>query len=449
MKNCLITKLILIIVFATSATYAQQGGTTRYVYDDSGRLIAVISPTGEANVYEYDAAGNFTAIRRLTTDDLAVFTFTPRAGVPGDLISFIGIGFGGGVSSVSFNGTTARVVSVDASTILAEVPQGATTGPVTIVTPRGTVTTSKPFTIQGVRVSPSISKVLPGNQIQFTASVSVGNEDPAVVWSVNGVNGGNSAVGTITSTGLYTAGQPIASALVRATSVAVPTLFGEAEVMVINPDDIVPVLARGVSVLRPLAGEVIATARSSVSVQRASLEPLTSAAISVHHPAPVTLTSVAIAGVSVLRPQLENVTTVAVSVLHPAPNTLTSVAVAGVSVQRSELTQQQGGPVSVTNGPNIASASPATLSRNTTVTLTINGANLNGATTIRFIDSNGAIDSSVVSSNLNASADGTSLTATVTVSSGAALGVRVIVVSSTASRSLPANAGSNTIQIVQ
>jgi YD repeat-containing protein len=448
-KKRLLTLFILVTVFTTPAIHAQQGGTTRYVYDDTGRLIAVISPTGEANVYEYDAAGNFTTIRHLTSDDLAVFAFTPRAGVPGDLISFIGIGFGGGVSSVSFNGTTARIVSVTASTIVAEVPQGATTGPVMIVTPSGTVATSKPFIIQGVRVSPLTAKVLPGAQIQFTVTVSVGNEDPIVVWSVNGITGGNSAVGTITSDGLFTAGQPTASALVRATSVAIPTLFGEAEVRVINPEDVVSVLAPGVSVLRPVAGEVIATAGSSVSVQRASSEPLTSAAVSVHHPAPGTFTSVAIAGVSVLRPPLGNVTSAAVSVLHPAPNTLTSVAIAGASVQRSELGQQQSEPVSVTNGPNISSASPGTLSRNTMVTLTINGPNLSGATTIRFIDANGAIDSSVVASNLNASADGTSLTATVTVSSGAALGVRVIVVSTATSRSLPANVGSNTIQIVQ
>jgi len=231
--------------------------------------------------------------------------------------------------------------------------------------------------------------------------------------------------------------------------VAVPTLFGEAEVRVINPEDVISVLAPGVSVLRPVAGEVIATARSSVSVQRASSEPLTSAAVSVHHPAPATLISVAIARVSVLRPPLQNVTSATVSVLHPALNTLTSVAIAGVSVQRLELAQQQSEPVSVTNGPNISIASPGTLSRNTMVTLTINGANLSGATTIRFIDANGAIDSSVVASNLNANADGTSLTATVTVSSGAALGVRVIVVSTATSRSLPANVGANTIQIVQ
>ena len=48
-----------------SSTPAQQGWTTSYVYDDNGRLHAVISPSGEAVVYEYDAAGNITSIRRL------------------------------------------------------------------------------------------------------------------------------------------------------------------------------------------------------------------------------------------------------------------------------------------------------------------------------------------------------------------------------------------------
>src|SRR5712692_10089022 len=142
--------LILILVLSASlTTHAQQGGTTRYVYDDNGRLIAVISPAGEANVYQYDAAGNFTAIQRLTADDLALFAFSPRSGVPGDLVTFTGVGFGAGVSNVSFNGAAAQIVSVSASIVIAQVPGGATTGPVAITTPRGTVTTATPFVIQG------------------------------------------------------------------------------------------------------------------------------------------------------------------------------------------------------------------------------------------------------------------------------------------------------------
>ena len=240
-----LAKISFILVLSVATTVnAQQGGTTRYVYDDNGRLIAVIVPTGEANLYQYDAAGNFIAILRLTMDDLALFAFTPRSGLPGDLVTFTGIGFGAGVSSVSFNGTVARIVSVSASIVIAEVPEGATTGPVAITTVRGTLTTSTPFVVQGVRVSPSSAKILPGDSVQFTARVSVGSADPSVIWSVN--------AGTITPTGLYTApSQADPAVSVRATSVGVPSLFGEARVIVSNPEDIHPLIGAGVTVRRP------------------------------------------------------------------------------------------------------------------------------------------------------------------------------------------------------
>ena len=41
-----------------------QSGTTQYVYDDNGRLKAVIAPNGETSVYEYDAAGNIISVTR-------------------------------------------------------------------------------------------------------------------------------------------------------------------------------------------------------------------------------------------------------------------------------------------------------------------------------------------------------------------------------------------------
>jgi hypothetical protein len=57
-----------------------------------------------------------------------------------------------------------------------------------------------------VSVSPSNSSVLLGNTQQFTATVA-GTSNDGVLWSVNGVSGGNSIFGTINSTGLYTATQ--------------------------------------------------------------------------------------------------------------------------------------------------------------------------------------------------------------------------------------------------
>jgi hypothetical protein len=56
-----------------------------------------------------------------------------------------------------------------------------------------------------VTVSPNpANTVFPGNMQQFTASVS-GNANNAVTWEVNGVAGGTSTVGFVSSTGFYTA----------------------------------------------------------------------------------------------------------------------------------------------------------------------------------------------------------------------------------------------------
>ena len=55
-------------------------------------------------------------------------------------------------------------------------------------------------------ISPSSASAVAGqpNGIQFTATVQ-GSSDTSVVWSVNGVTGGNSTVGTVSATGLYAA----------------------------------------------------------------------------------------------------------------------------------------------------------------------------------------------------------------------------------------------------
>jgi parallel beta helix pectate lyase-like protein len=73
-----------------------------------------------------------------------------------------------------------------------------------------------------VMVSSSSSSVLLGNKQQLTATVT-GTSNTAVTWSVNGVPGGNSTAGTISSAGLYTAPQDLpnpATVTIQATSQA-------------------------------------------------------------------------------------------------------------------------------------------------------------------------------------------------------------------------------------
>ena len=57
---------------------------------------------------------------------------------------------------------------------------------------------------ESVSISPSTSTIVTGATQQFQATVN-GNTSTSVTWAVDGVNGGNSSTGTISSAGLYTA----------------------------------------------------------------------------------------------------------------------------------------------------------------------------------------------------------------------------------------------------
>ena len=71
-----------------------------------------------------------------------------------------------------------------------------------------TVTAAAPVSIT---ISPASATVAAGGTQQFTATVENAS-NTAVTWQVNGVTGGNATVGTISSSGLYTAwGSPESS----------------------------------------------------------------------------------------------------------------------------------------------------------------------------------------------------------------------------------------------
>lgn len=87
-----------------------------------------------------------------------------------------------------------------------------------------------------VNVLPVSTSVLLGATQQFTATVS-NTIDTSVAWTVNGISGGNSTVGTLSSSGLYTAPQTTpqpGTVIVRATSAADATASGSASVTVTN-----------------------------------------------------------------------------------------------------------------------------------------------------------------------------------------------------------------------
>lgn len=408
---------------------AQQGGTTYYVYDDNGRLSAVVSPAGEAALYEYDAAGNFTVIRRIGPETLTLLYFFPQEGPVGELVTFVGVGFGAGVNAVSFNGANARIVQVTPAAVIAEVPIGATTGLVTINTPRGSVTTAKPFTIiSGVRVIPNPATVLLGQNLQFTALVTQ-LADQRVSWSVNSINSGSAEFGTISSTGLYSApNRALSSVTIRATSVAAPTLFGESQLRVRDPDEVQGLVTASVSVNYGTPSIRASAGSAPLSVRRGLISGSVAATVSVRYGSRSGFGSATSTQVSVRRGSGPVAPTPLVSVRYG----LNSISSAGISV---------------TMGPVISTISPNQMTKGTTVTLTINGKNLDGATALSFITNANVIDPSIVASNVTANANGTLLTATVSIGSSTTLGQRVVMVTASGGRSLSANIGSNTIQV--
>jgi YD repeat-containing protein len=423
--------LLMIVLTAVCAVRAapasaQQGGTTRYVYDDKGRLIAVVSPTGEGVIYDYDSAGNFTAIRRAAADTLLLLGFFPREGGAGDQVMFVGTGFNAGVTSVSFNGAVARIIEASPSAVIAEVPDGATTGPVIIITPRGMLTTPVPFTIVArVRVFPSNVTLSPGDTFAFTAAVG-GGGDQSVSWSVNAIAGGNSSVGTISAAGLYIApvsltGNQSLSAVVRATSGTQPLLFGESTVRVLNPNNLGALFAPMLSISKgnPRAAAALVSLRKGVVINGPG--PITSPLVTVRR-------GVVLSGPSTL--------------LSPVVSVRLGGIISGPSSFISAL-------VSITTGPSISAVSPGSVARGAIVTLTVTGNNLSGASALRFLDASGLIDPAITASDLTASADGTSLTATVVVGGSAAPGERILVVSAQSISSPPVKTGLNAIQIVQ
>src|SRR5581483_2927019 len=83
-----------------------------------------------------------------------------------------------------------------------------------------------------VTISPTSATVGAGGTQQFTATI-VGGSDQRVSWSVDGVSGGNNQVGTVSSSGLYTAPGSAGNHTVTATSVADTSKSASAAVGVI------------------------------------------------------------------------------------------------------------------------------------------------------------------------------------------------------------------------
>ncbi|MDE2236090.1 MAG: IPT/TIG domain-containing protein, partial [Gammaproteobacteria bacterium] len=142
------------------AAWSGSVSASSYVYDADGRLILVTAPNGSAAQYSYDAVGNIASIQNYSATALRILLFQPQAGPVGAQVVITGTGFSATLANntVKFNGTTASLVSSSLNQIVAVVPSGATTGPISVTVGSSTVNSTSNFTVTG----PVISSFTPG-----------------------------------------------------------------------------------------------------------------------------------------------------------------------------------------------------------------------------------------------------------------------------------------------
>jgi hypothetical protein len=231
-----------------------------------------------------------------------------------------------------------------------------------------------------------------------------------VIWSVNGTVGGNSAVGTITQSGIYKAPNIVNSSpvqyTVRATSNDDPNLFDEAVVTVLSAGTGYQFRTDGVSVRYGTPSNT-----SRIYSQDG---------VSVRYGTPSDTLSV----------YAKN----EVSVGYGASSGMTSVF--------------PNNAVSVGSGPYLTSLSPGTVARGSTITLNINGISLNNASDIRFFRvSNGDVETGITASNISVTGQGTTLTAMLTVNANVSVGQFIVVVVTPLGATVRNPNTTNTIQV--
>ncbi|HET8889245.1 MAG TPA: Ig-like domain-containing protein, partial [Candidatus Angelobacter sp.] len=172
-----VQKIAVMLCVFVGSVLAQTGGQVQYFYDDLGRLTRVVDRAGNVATYSYDAVGNITKISRSTLaspNTLAILNFTPSQGGVGTSVTILGQGFNptASLNTVTFNGATATVLSATSNTIVATVPNGASTGPITVTVNAQTVTSDTNFTFIP---APAVLSANPASIISSSAPIGLSN----------------------------------------------------------------------------------------------------------------------------------------------------------------------------------------------------------------------------------------------------------------------------------
>ena len=201
----------VVIIVGAAATMVASGtaqasggcGTIGYAYDAAGRLTGASDQSGHTATYIYDPTGNLLSTQNTGSPAMWIQSVVPVRGAPGTAVTVTGGCFSTvvGENDVQFGGVAAPVISASTHQLIATVPAGAPTGPVTVHVGADAATSSTEFIVDAP-VTPLISSlsatvVSPGQSVTASGSgfdpaalndvLSVGRVD-AVVQSATAVS---------------------------------------------------------------------------------------------------------------------------------------------------------------------------------------------------------------------------------------------------------------------
>jgi YD repeat-containing protein len=271
-------RLNLLVVLFLIMPITAEADRDQYLYDDLGRLQAVIDAQGNAAIYHYDAAGNLLSITRNGAGQVAILSVSPLQGIVGSTVIIKGVGFSAmaGQNQVAFGGNAQAVVSSATTTrITTTVPGDAVTGPITVTTPSGAVVSQQSF-----KVLPLITSITPGsvvrgstigsftiNGTKLTGATTVAFS-PSTGITVQNPPAVNSAGTTATVQVSISASAPTGGRLVTITTAA-----GSSE-SVMTAANTFGVLSQGAFAVSPLLRLYVAPPPDAIQHLRVFVEPV-------------------------------------------------------------------------------------------------------------------------------------------------------------------------------
>jgi len=173
----------------STATNVTINGAKEYIsgYSSTYLQVTVTNASGTGPIKVFTPQGTFTTSSNFSSAAGPVIgDFSPTVGGPGIYVVIDGLNFSS--VTVKFGGVAATSSIRSATQIIATVPSGASTGPISVTSSAGTFTTSSNFSV--TTSAPFIAGLSPGNGVQGT-TVTINGANFTNVSSVkfNGVTG--------------------------------------------------------------------------------------------------------------------------------------------------------------------------------------------------------------------------------------------------------------------